>query len=405
MLLLFLATAVSSCGVKPAKQVPEIEVMQGTFYIDIYEEGEIEALNSINILSPNLPWRFGNLKIADIVIDGADVKTGDTLITFDPSEVRKSILDYEDRLIVSNAELEKMLAQHELEMEELNADYEVTRISHEITRMQLESAAHESDIKRREIKVNLDKADISLNRAKEQIENRRKIQVEEIKQKRLSIRQDEERLEEAHRTLNRLFVIAPSPGIAIISHNWSTNNKFQVGDQCWSSQQLIQLPDLSKVKAKVQINEVDISKITKGLKVEVRPDAFSDSTFTGSVSAVANLAQSKDNRSNIKVFPVEIIINEYNRNLLPGLTVSCRIIVDEIPNVMYIPLEALHIEGDRSYVYKKMVNGYDKVEVQVGLANSDYVIIEFGLDKGDKVALIDPTEQEKGDTDKKKEER
>ncbi len=405
MLLLFLAAAVSSCGEKPAKQVPEIEVMQGTFYIDIYEEGEIEALNSINILSPNLPWRFGNLKIADIVIDGADVKTGDTLITFDPSEVRKSILDYEDRLIVSNAELEKMLAQHELEMEELNADYEVTRISHEITRMQLESAAHESDIKRREIKVNLDKADISLNRAKEQIENRRKIQVEEIKQKRLSIRQDEERLEEAHRTLNRLFVIAPSPGIAIISHNWSTNNKFQVGDQCWSSQQLIQLPDLSKVKAKVQINEVDISKITKGLKVEVRPDAFSDSTFTGSVSAVANLAQSKDNRSNIKVFPVEIIINEYNRNLLPGLTVSCRIIVDEIPNVMYIPLEALHIEGDRSYVYKKMVNGYDKVEVQVGLTNSDYVIIEFGLDKGDKVALIDPTEQEKGDTDKKKEER
>jgi multidrug efflux pump subunit AcrA (membrane-fusion protein) len=405
LLLLFLAAAVSSCGEKPAKQVPEIEVMQGTFYIDIYEEGEIEALNSINILSPNLPWRFGNLKIADIVIDGADVKTGDTLITFDPSEVRKSILDYEDRLIVSNAELEKMLAQHELEMEELNADYEVTRISHEITRMQLESAAHESDIKRREIKVNLDKADISLNRAKEQIENRRKIQVEEIKQKRLSIRQDEERLEEAHRTLNRLFVIAPSPGIAIISHNWSTNNKFQVGDQCWSSQQLIQLPDLSKVKAKVQINEVDISKITKGLKVEVRPDAFSDSTFTGSVSAVANLAQSKDNRSNIKVFPVEIIINEYNRNLLPGLTVSCRIIVDEIPNVMYIPLEALHIEGDRSYVYKKMVNGYDKVEVQVGLTNSDYVIIEFGLDKGDKVALIDPTEQEKGDTDKKKEER
>lgn len=405
VMLLLLAGVISACDSKTAQQVPETEVAQGTFYIDIYEEGEIEALNSINISSPNLPWRFGNLKIADIVIDGSDVKAGDTLITFDPSEVRKSILDYEDRLIVSNAELEKMLAQHELEMEELNADYEVTRISHEITRMQLESAAHESDIKRREIKVNLDKADISLNRAKEQIENRRKIQIEEVKQKRLSIRQDEERLAEAHRTLNRLFVIAPSPGIAIISHNWSTNNKFQVGDQCWSSQQLIQLPDLSKVKAKVQINEVDISKITKGLKVEVRPDAFSDSTFTGYVATVANLAQNKDNRSNIKVFPVEIIINEYNKNLLPGLTVSCRIIVDEIPNVTYIPLEALHIEGDKSYVYKKSVSGYDKVEVQVGLSNSDYVIIESGLDKGDKVALIDPAELEKKDDTKKEEKR
>lgn len=398
---LLLMGAMSACDKKPSSQVPEAEVVQGTFYVDIHEEGEIEALNSINISSPNLPWRFGNLKIADIVIDGADVKAGDTLITFDPSEVRKAILDYEDRLVVNNAELEKMLAQHELEMEELNADYEVTRISHEITRMQLESAAHESDIKRREIKVNLDKADISLNRAKEQIENRRKIQIEEVKQKRLSIRQDEDRLAEARRTLDRLFIIAPAPGIAIISHNWSTNNKFEVGDQCWSSQQLLQLPDLSKVKAKVQINEVDISKITNGLKVEVRPDAFSDSTFTGYVATVANLAQNKNRNTNIKVFPVEIIINEYHKNLLPGLTVSCRIIVDEIPNVTYIPIEALHVEGDRSYVYKKTVSGYDKAEVQTGRANADYVIIESGLDKGDKVALLDPTELAKKENTKK----
>ena len=393
--LLLLAVALGGCNKKVAQTVPEAKVEQGTFYIDIYEEGEIEAINSINISSPSIPWRYGNLKISNIVNDGAEVKKGDTIVTFDPSEVRKAILDYEDRLVVSNAELEKLLAQNELTMEELNAEYEVTRISHEITRMQLESAAHESEIKRREIQLNLDKADISLTRAKEQIENRRKIQVEEVKQKRLSIRQDEERLEEAHQTLNKLYVVAPAPGIAIISRNWSTNNKFQLGDQCWSSQQLIQLPDLSTLKAKVNINEVDITKITKGLKVQIRPDAFSDSTFTGYVSTIANLAQNKDNKSSIKVFPVEIVINEYNKNLLPGLTVSCRIIVDEVPDVLYIPLEALHIEGDKSFVHKKTVGGYEKVEVQTGRTNSDYVIIESGLDKDDRVALIDPATLEK----------
>ena len=405
LMLFLLAGLLGSCDKKTAQQVPEAKVEQGTFYIDVYEEGEIEAINSINVSSPNIPWRFGNLKISNIVIDGTEVKAGDTLITFDPSEVHKAIFDYEERLIVTNAELEKMLAQHELEMEELNADYEVARISHEITRMQLESAAHESDIKRREIKVNLDKADISLARAKEQIENRRKIQIEEVKQKRLSIRQDEERLEEAHHTLDKLFVVAPAPGIAIISHNWSTNSKFQLGDQCWSAQQLIQLPDLSKVKAKVNINEVDISKITRGLKVQIRPDAFSDSIFTGYVATVANLAQNKDNNSNIKVFPVEIVINEYNKNLLPGLTVSCRIIVDELPDAIYIPIEALRVEGDKSYVYKKTINGYDKIEVQAGCTNSDYVIIESGLEKGDRVALIDPVLSEKKEKKRGEEKR
>lgn len=384
-----------SCGKKADVQVPEAKVTKGVFYVDIYEEGEIEAVNSINISSPDIPWRFGNLKISNIVTDGDEVQAGDTVITFDPAEVRKSILDYEDRLVVSNAELEKMLAQHELQMEELNADYEVTRISHEISRMQLESASHESEIKKREIQLNLEKADISLARAKEQIENRRRIQAEEVKKKRLSIRQDEERLAEAHSTLDKLFVVTPSPGIAIVSRNHSTNSKYQAGDQCWSKQQLIQLPDLSKLKAKVNINEVDISQVTKGLRVQIRPDAFSDSIFTGTVTTVANLAQNKDNNSKIKVFPIEIVIDQYNKNLLPGLTVSCRIIVDEINDVCYVPLEALHVEGDKSYVFKKTVAGYDKVLVQTGPTNSDYVIIEEGLDEGDKVALVDPAIVEK----------
>lgn len=395
VLLCCVGALVVSCVKKADVQVPEAKVTKGVFYVDIYEEGEIEAVNSINISSPDIPWRFGNLKISNIVTDGDEVQAGDTVITFDPAEVRKSILDYEDRLVVSNAELEKMLAQHELQMEELNADYEVTRISHEISRMQLESASHESEIKKREIQLNLEKADISLARAKEQIENRRRIQAEEVKKKRLSIRQDEERLAEAHSTLDKLFVVTPSPGIAIVSRNHSTSSKYQAGDQCWSKQQLIQLPDLSKLKAKVNINEVDISQVTKGLKVQIRPDAFSDSIFTGTVTTVANLAQNKDNNSKIKVFPIEIVIDQYNRNLLPGLTVSCRIIVDEINDVCYVPLEALHVEGDKSYVFKKTVAGYDKVMVQTGPTNSDYVIIEEGLDEGDKVALVDPAIVEK----------
>ena len=41
------------------------------------------------------------------------------------------------------------------------------------------------------------------------------------------------------------------------------------------------------------------------------------------------------------------------------------------------------------------MNGYDKVEVQVGRTNSDYVIVDKGLDRGDKVALVDPTSSDK----------
>ncbi len=379
-----------SCGKKEVQQVPLGSVMRGTFYLDLYEEGEIESINSTNIAAPMISWRYGNLKITELVKDGQEVKAGDTLIVFDPSEVHKGIVEAEGRLEINKADLEKMLAQHQSDLEELKADYEVTRISQEISKIRFESASHESEIKKKEIQLNLEKADIALERAKEQIDNRIKIQKEEVKQKKLSIAQDEAQLSEAHSTLEKLYVTTSSPGIAIIASNWSSGNKFQIGDQCWSGFPLIQLPDLSSLKAIVKINEVDVSKISKGLKVEIKPDAFSDSIFTGTVTSIANLAVNKDNKSKIKVFPVEILINETNENLLPGLTVSCRIIIDKIENVLYIPLVAVVAEGEKNYVYKKTVNGYDKVEIEVGESNSDYIIVQKGLSENDRIALGDP---------------
>jgi multidrug efflux pump subunit AcrA (membrane-fusion protein) len=396
-LCLLLPVLLLACGKKNVRQVPVGEAVRGTFYIDMYEEGEIEAIRSINISSPSISWRYGNLKITQLVKDGQEVKAGDTLIVFDQSEVQKAIVDAEGRLEISKAELEKMVAQHQSDMEELKADYEVTRIAQEISKIRFESSVYESDIKKKEIELNLEKADIALARAKEQIDNRQKIQVEEVKQKNLSIAQDLSRLNEAEQTLERLFVATPSPGIAIIARNWNSGNKFQVGDQCWSGFPVIQLPDLSKLKAVVQINEVDIAKISKGLRVEVKPDAFSDSVFTGTVNTVANLAVNKDGSTKIKAFPVEVFINETNKNLLPGLTVSCKIIIDKIEDVLYIPIDAIHAENEKSYVYRKAINGYSKVEVETGASNSDFIIITHGLDAGDKVALVDPLTVEQPD--------
>ena len=380
-----------SCKDKNEQQIPTGKAVKGTFYVDMYESGIIEAVKSINILSPTISWRYGgNMKITNIVKDGTEVQAGDVVLSFDPSDVNRGIVEAQGRMEISTAERERMLAQQQSDLEELQADYEVTRISQEISKIRFEQATYESDIMKKEIQLNLEKADISLARAKEQIENRKKINVEELKQMELSIEQDKARLKEAFDALDRMTVVTPSPGIAIIARNYSTNDKYQVGDQVWSGQPLISLPDLSKLKATVKINEVDIGKISKDLKVEIKPDAFSETTFTGIVSTVANLAVNKEAGSKIKVFPVEILINETHKNLLPGLTVSCRIIIDEIKDVLYVPIVSVFAEGDKRFVYKKTIGGFEKVEVETGASNSDFTVITEGLDEDDVVALVNP---------------
>ena len=393
-MLLFCSMFLTMCNKKETQQVPIGEVKRGALFLDLYEEGEVEAIQSTDITAPRISWRYGNLKITEMIKDGQEVQGGDTLIVFDPSEVLKGIIDAESSLEIAEADYERMIAQQQSDMEDLKAGYEVTRISHEISKIRFESSVYESDIRKKEIQLNLDKAEIALQRSKEQMENRIKIQNEEVKQKRLSIQRFEANLEEARETLKQLSVISPSSGIAIVERNRSTNNKFQIGEQVWAGQSIIQLPDLTSLKATVQINEVDIAKISKNLKVEIKPDAFSDSTFTGTVKSIANLAINKERSSKIKVFPVEITLNETDKNLLPGLTVSCRIILDEIDDVLYIPLDALQLEGDKSYVYKKRGNSFDKVEIETGKNNTDYVIVTSGLKENDQIALINPFEEE-----------
>lgn len=394
LLLLFLHV-LSACTHEQVKEVPVGKVTKGTFLLEIYEEGEIEAIRSTNVTAPAISWRYGAMKITQIVKDGKDVKAGDTLAVFDPAEIRKVVGEAEARVGMNKAELEKMVAQQQSDLEELKADYDVARLSQEISKIRFESAGYEANIKKKEIQLNLEKANIALSRAKEQIDNKIKIQREEIKQKNLSINQDMARLGEANETLNKLFVVSPSPGIAIINRSWSSGNKLQVGDQCWPGYPLIQLPDLSALKAIVKINEVDIAKIRKGLKVEIKPDAFSNSKYAGEVTSVANLAVNKDDKSKTKVFPVEILLKKTDKKLLPGLTVSCRIIVGTIKNALFVPIDAVHSEGAINYVYKKTTKGFEKTTVNTGSSNSDFVVIAKGLDEKDKVALADPTIDEK----------
>jgi HlyD family secretion protein len=105
---------------------------------------------------------------------------------------------------------------------------------------------------------------------------------------------------------------------------------------------------------------------------------------------VANLAQNKDYKSKIKIFPVQIRISGQSKTLLPGLTVSCRIIVSEIPGVLYIPLESLFREQGLEYVYVKSGSGFKRRDIKTGAINTDFAIVKEGLEEKDVVALSDP---------------
>jgi HlyD family secretion protein len=388
--LLICTLVLFSCKSNIKEKLQVFELKPGEFLIDVVETGELKATQSINIAAPSINWRFGELKITKLINDGSAVKQGDTLILFDQAEVQKAIIDAQAELDIAHAELEKLQATQQSKIEDLEADLKMTEISYQISKLELEQATYEAEIRKKEIQLQLNQAEISLNKARDEIENHKKIHREELHQKELNIKQLDDNLKDAYDTVAKLTVTAENPGIAIIEDNWMSGNKWQVGDQPYMGWPMISLPDLSEIKSVTDINEVDISKIKLNQTVRVKLDAYPDTTFAGKVISIANLAKEKSKESKAKVFPLEILIDGYHKLLMPGMTVSCQIIVNKIDSVLFVPIDALHKKEGKNTVHLVKGNSFEDREVAVGAYNNDYAVIEDGLKKGDRVALGDP---------------
>ena len=68
-----------SCQSKVDVNIETYKVTRGEFLSSVTETGELAAINSQLISAPNIDWRFGQLKVVQIVEDGTQVQPGDTL--------------------------------------------------------------------------------------------------------------------------------------------------------------------------------------------------------------------------------------------------------------------------------------------------------------------------------------
>jgi HlyD family secretion protein len=87
-LLIMLLIIMASCSGKNSTDVQVTEVRRGTFLEELTEQGSVQAVNSISVTAPTISYRYGSLKLARMVEDGAEVEKGDTIMIFDPSEIK-----------------------------------------------------------------------------------------------------------------------------------------------------------------------------------------------------------------------------------------------------------------------------------------------------------------------------
>jgi HlyD family secretion protein len=220
-----------------------------------------------------------------------------------------------------------------------------------------------------------------------------------LEQKNAAIAAADSRIQEAasklslaQQQLARTEVRADVPGIVVYRDVYfgSEQRKPQVGDQVWANQPLLILPDISKMVVETKVRETDIHKIERNQNVAVRVAAYPDLKLTGKVSLVGTLAQEERDRRGAKFFGVTVQINESEPRLRPGMTARVEIQVEERAQSLYVPLEAVFEREGRHVCYVVGLGGPTPREVVLGPSNQDFVVIEKGLRRGERVALRDP---------------
>lgn len=146
--------------------------------------------------------------------------------------------------------------------------------------------------------------------------------------------------------------------------------------------------DLSEVTFEMSVDELDVRSVAVGQRVEVTADAIEGKTFTGTVT---NISLESSQSNGVTNYPVTVTLDEVG-DLLPGMNVDGRIILDEAEDTLMIPVDAL-MRGNRVYIKDDTVTeaqgtvpaGFRAVEVETGLVNDEYVEILNGLAEGEIV--------------------
>src|SRR6185369_17738601 len=86
---------------------------------------------------------------------------------------------------------------------------------------------------------------------------------------------------------------------------------------------LFTVADLKTLIVRVNLNEVDIAKVTVGQPARITLDAYPQKVFTGKVSFVAPTAELVEK---IKVFKVEVTLDELGDSFRTGMSANVEIL-------------------------------------------------------------------------------
>lgn len=212
----------------------------------------------------------------------------------------------------------------------------------------------------------------------------------------------EEKLERDKKNLLSTKIYAPGDGLVVyqMSENrFSSESLVEGGAVVRNRQDLIKLPDLSRMKVTVKVHESHVTMIQPGLAAYVILDSMPEQRFRGVVERVAPLpdTQSRWGNPNLKVYNTDIFLTDTVPNVKPGVSAKAEIVVTNVANTLSVPIQAITTYKGKQVAYVLNNGKPEPQPVELGLFNTKFIEVTKGLSEGNRVLLSPPFDTQEKD--------
>jgi HlyD family secretion protein len=188
---------------------------------------------------------------------------------------------------------------------------------------------------------------------------------------------------------------SPRSGQVVYADRGSGRRWIEVGSYVHYTQDILYIADMERLTVNGRISDRHIYAAGEGQQVQIRSAKYPDRSFGGTLEWIAPIPtpsewfRPQELYHKMQVLPDDV--EDWHSRLTPGTNVEMTITVDDRPDVIQVPLQAVFNHNDDYAVIVLSSKGLARRVIEAGESSSDAVEVISGLIPGERVVIDEAT--------------
>jgi multidrug efflux pump subunit AcrA (membrane-fusion protein) len=366
-----------------------ISAQRVDFPLIVSASGVLEAQQSVSVTPPQIR-RERRFKLMRMVEEGTRVTEGDFLMELDTSDIAERLRDLTANFQRVQENRQKKRSDSDIQLKNLKLSLEQARADLEKLEVKLSSQANlVSGIEIEETRIQRDAALKDVEFLEKKVKYMTQSGQLDLQILLSNERHYRSQMDDLMDAMDLYTVRAPVDGVVIYERDWD-NEPPQIGEYVFGMRPVMQIPDLSSIRARVQVDEVDAGKVKIGQDANIVVDAVQGRSFGGKVVSVGTILKQASFDRPQKIMDTYIELDQVDEKLLrPEMNLKAQIQVGEYSQVVVVPLSSIQERDGRSFVqvWKPETKSFEWREIRLRTNDGLTAVVESGLNGDERIRV------------------